>query len=84
MAYPNHPPGASRRAVGAAADPPVDESDSDGALTGNHTDGVPVADLFARLTGEIPAVLQQHPDTEPDPASRLTAGRTTSTRRRFP
>ena len=43
--------------------PPVDESDSDSALKGNHTDGVPVADLFARLTGEIPAVLQQHGDT---------------------
>ena len=45
--------------------PPVDESDSDSALKGNHTDGVPVADLFARLTGEIPAVLQQHGDSEP-------------------
>ena len=26
------------------------------ASTGNHTDGVPVADLIARLTGEIPVV----------------------------
>jgi LCP family protein required for cell wall assembly len=45
--------------------PPADEPEDDGVATGNHTDGVPVADLFARLTGEIPAVLQQHPDTEP-------------------
>ncbi len=31
---------------------------------GNHTDGVPVADLIARLTGEIPVVLQHqdHPE----------------------
>ena len=37
------------------------------ASTGNHTDGVSVADLIARLTGEIPVVLQHqdHPDDEP-------------------
>lgn len=35
------------------------------ASTGNHTDGVPVADLIARLTGEIPVVLQ-HRDRHPD------------------
>ncbi len=45
------------------------------ASTGNHTDGVPVADLIARLTGELPVVLQHQdgPDTprhrpRPDPA----------------
>ena len=66
VAYPNAAAGARRRAVGAAADAAGSTSPTPTApSTGNHTDGVTVADLFARLTGEIPAALQQHRDTEP-------------------
>ena len=47
--------------------PPIDDEPDAGNVTGNHSAGIPVADLIARLTGDIPAVLQQHPDIEPEP-----------------
>jgi LCP family protein required for cell wall assembly len=39
---------------------------------GNHTDGVTVADLFAKVTGEIPRVLQHQPAPEDEPADQET------------
>jgi LCP family protein required for cell wall assembly len=45
---------------------PDNEVDAAEAGSGNHTAGIPVADLFARLTGEIPAILLQG-DTEAEP-----------------
>ena len=86
MAYPNSAAVASRRAVGAAARFRRSTSPTaDSPPTGNHTDGVTVADLIARLTGDIPADLQQHARPEPGPGKpELTAGRTISTRRRYP
>ncbi len=39
---------------------PADEADD--TPTGNHTNGISVADLFARLTGDVPEVLQQVAD----------------------
>lgn len=36
-----------------------------GSRPGNHTDGISVADLIARVTGEIPAVLQSPSGREP-------------------
>jgi LCP family protein required for cell wall assembly len=46
------------------------DSDGDGP-EGNHTDGVTVADLFAKLTGGVPDSLRQDrtPDDQPDPTS---------------
>src|SRR5689334_5017670 len=41
-----------------AVDPPA---------TGNHTDGVAVADLIAKITGSVPADLAGQPEPEPPP-----------------
>jgi LCP family protein required for cell wall assembly len=41
---------------------------ADAAPTGNHTDGVAVADLIAKITGSVPADLTgQHAAPEPEP-----------------
>ena len=39
--------------------------------TGNHTDGIAVADLIAKITGSAPADLsgRHHPDPEPEPVA---------------
>ncbi|MET0698859.1 MAG: LCP family protein [Mycobacterium sp.] len=61
------PPGA-----GPAAAPwerrPVSEStpEKPTAPAGQHTGGITVADLIAKITGDVPAALQQRPDPEPE------------------
>ena len=57
----------TRTSRSAPATAPWERTSIPRQSAGNHTDGVPVADLIARLTGEIPVVLQHqdHPDERP-------------------
>ncbi|OBF28113.1 LCP family protein [Mycobacterium sp. ACS4331] len=45
------------------------------APSGNHTDGITVADLIARVTGDIPRILQTPGDDDADAAPAPRSGR---------
>ena len=88
LAYPNSPAIARRRAVGARHDSESEDS-ADAKPTGNHTDGVTVADLIAKVTGTEPRMragpaprARPEPEpgrppipTPPTPATSATAPR---------